>query len=310
MRIHQEYLIENRGVEIRRRKAVMRRKIAILIVAALFLLQVTNCQIKMNERGITTMKTVEELFEREMKSRKIPYHYDNNEDLYKIDYNGKLYKVSIDNVKKDYEQSQDPETVSYFVEQILKVFENQKKPLWGEIKQDIYPYVVVNDETYENFIFEYISQDLAKTHIIAGREGSIEWISRDMLKEWNISEDVLKDTAKTNMLKLLDSAKLEIIGKDKKKAGFVSLKKDFLNASTILSPSFRSLVENDLGWPVLAVIPCRDFIIVFNEKDEFTLNRFEQKVVTDYKNSPYPLTTEILKISDEGITVIGKYPVH
>jgi hypothetical protein len=79
-------------------------------------------------------------------------------------------------------------------------------------------------------------------------------------------------------------------------------------ASTIFSPNFKEFVKDDLGWPVLAVIPCRDFIYVLPEKDKALLNRMGGVVQNEYRKSGYPITTEVFKISDDGIEAIGKYP--
>jgi len=76
----------------------------------------------------------------------------------------------------------------------------------------------------------------------------------------------------------------------------------------ILAPSFREWVEPHLAWPVCVVVPCRDFIYVFKE-DQDLFGRLGGVVVREFKESGYPLTTEVLRISDEGIEAIGAYPV-
>jgi len=62
-----------------------------------------------------------------------------------------------------------------------------------------------------------------------------------------------------------------------------------------------------LTWPVLVVIPCRDFIYVL-EQDQELINRIGRVVVEEFQNSGYPITTEVLRISDDGIEVIGRFP--
>jgi hypothetical protein len=72
----------------------------------------------------------------------------------------------------------------------------------------------------------------------------------------------------------------------------------------------KEKLNKDFGFPFYAVIPVRDFCYIFSEKDfEFFSNRIGEVVVEEYKNSGYPITTEILKFTENGIKSVGKYPV-
>ena len=55
------------------------------------------------------------------------------------------------------------------------------------------------------------------------------------------------------------------------------------------------------------VVPCRDFIYVLQEKSAL-VNRIGSVVVREYKSSGYPLTTEVLRVSSDGIEAIGAFP--
>jgi hypothetical protein len=79
-------------------------------------------------------------------------------------------------------------------------------------------------------------------------------------------------------------------------------------ASVIFAPGFKRFASKKLEWPILAVIPCRDFIYILSEKDKALLNRMGQVVQKEYRESGYQITTEVLKVSDEGIKAIGKFP--
>jgi hypothetical protein len=81
-----------------------------------------------------------------------------------------------------------------------------------------------------------------------------------------------------------------------------------LKASLIFAPAFRRFVEADVGWPVLVVIPCRDFIYLLAEQDQALLGRMGGVVQKEFRESGYPITTEVLRLSDQGIEAIGKFP--
>ena len=107
------------------------------------------------------------------------------------------------------------------------------------------------------------------------------------------------------MNRLLDGKRLEVQKIDGMKLGLVPITSVF-KASIIFAPNFRTFVSTELEWPVLAVLPCRDFIYVLSEKDKALLNRMGAVVQREYRESGYPITTEVLKISDNGIKAIGK----
>ena len=78
-------------------------------------------------------------------------------------------------------------------------------------------------------------------------------------------------------------------------------------ASVIFAQAFKRLVEDEFGWPVLVVIPCRDFIYVVADNSPL-LGKMGSVVVKEFRNSGYPITTEVLRVSDEGIEAIGQFP--
>ena len=73
----------------------------------------------------------------------------------------------------------------------------------------------------------------------------------------------------------------------------------------------KNKIESDFGFPFYAVIPVRDFCYIFSENDfAFFSERIGKVVVDEYKQSGYPITTEILKFTDEGVETVGQYPVE
>ncbi len=129
-----------------------------------------------------------------------------------------------------------------------------------------------------------------------------------MLQDWGVSEDAAVAAAGINMDRLLQGKELELAGEiDGMSLGMVPVDSVF-KASVIFAPGFKRFVSQKLDWPVLAVIPCRDFIYVLAEKDKALLNRMGDVVQREYRESGYPITTEVFRVSDKGIEAIGKFP--
>jgi hypothetical protein len=56
------------------------------------------------------------------------------------------------------------------------------------------------------------------------------------------------------------------------------------------------------------VVPCRDFEYVNSVKDGGFLGRLGGVVVKQYRESGYPITKDVLEVSNAGIVAIGKFP--
>lgn len=165
-----------------------------------------------------------------------------------------------------------------------------------------------SDHNFGDTIHYKISNDVAKVLVLTDlNEGKITWISSKMISDWKVTQAEVERNANENMAKLLKGKRPEVKEVDGQKLGMVPVQSVF-KASTIFSPNFKEFVSSDIGWPVFAVIPCRDFIYILPEKDKSLLNRIGGIVQNEYRSSGYPITTEILKISDNGIEAIGKYP--
>jgi hypothetical protein len=69
----------------------------------------------------------------------------------------------------------------------------------------------------------------------------------------------------------------------------------------------KQKVQRAIGWPIYAVVPCRDFAYIFATQDEGLIPRLGNVVVNECERSGYPITTEVLRISDTGTTAVGSF---
>jgi hypothetical protein len=90
------------------------------------------------------------------------------------------------------------------------------------------------------------------------------WVTEGMCRSWGVSPEDVEARALANQDRLLDGIELEIHDVDGDKLGAVPVAGPY-KASVIFSERFRSFVELELGWPVLVVIPCRDFLFALAE---------------------------------------------
>lgn len=75
-------------------------------------------------------------------------------------------------------------------------------------------------------------------------------------------------------------------------------------ASLLLAPALRELIAPKLGWPLLAVAPTRDFLIMWPADKPELAPQLGRTVSREYHGSPHPLSTEVFRL-DGRITAVG-----
>lgn len=218
-------------------------------------------------------------------------------------------KVSLDNVRRDYERDKDKSRISDLVQTLIS-YSIEIPSKWVDAKNDIYISLFPNDYEFNDFINHKITDEFSKVYIHSGND-KFTWITADDLKTWGITEAELDRQASINADNLLAKPKIEIEAIENHKLGLVAVEHATLKGALLFAPAMKEKVKADFGFPFYAVIPVRDFCYIFSEKDyAFFSERIGKVVVEEYKQSGYPITTEILKFTDKGVEAVGQYPVE
>lgn len=218
-------------------------------------------------------------------------------------------KISLDNVRRNYERDNDIDHISDLVKVVASY--STGLPEWEEAKNDIYISLFPKNDDTDNksFLFKEITDEFGKVYVHAG-DSKLSWISENDLKKWNITEEELEGLANQNADRLLKDTIIEIETVDGHQLGLIETKHISLKGALLFAPGMKKKIEKDFGYPFYAVIPARDFCYIFAEGDfDFFIPRMGKVVVNEYTQSGYPITTEVLKFSDNGVEAIGKYSV-
>jgi uncharacterized protein YtpQ (UPF0354 family) len=251
------------------------------------------------------MLSAQDIFEAELSKREIPFHHSHEEGIYKVIVDGVEITVNLENVSRDFDREHNPEIIIHFVEQTINIF---KLPHWESAQSLVYFSAEPSDYDFGETIHYPVTTEVTKVLVLTDvTEAKITWITPGMLQDWQVSQKDVEAAAQQNMAKLLENKQPEVHEIDGVKLGMIPIQSVF-KASIMFSPAFKAFVAHDIGWPVFVVIPCRDFMYVLAEKDKAFLNRLGTVVQKEYRTSGYPITTEVLRASDDGIEAIGKYP--
>jgi hypothetical protein len=223
--------------------------------------------------------------------------------------NGELtLKISLDNVRRNYERDKDESHISDLVQTLIS-YSIELPPKWTEAKDEIFISLFPNDHEFEDFLHVKITDEFSKVYVHSGQD-KLTWITKDDLKKWNITQTELDRQANTNADKLLETTPITFDTIENRKLGLIEVEHTTLKGALLFAPTMKEKVKTEFGFPFYAVIPVRDFCYIFSEKDfNFFSGRLGKVVVDEYKQSGYPITTEILKFTDKGVEAVGKYPV-
>jgi hypothetical protein len=279
------------------------RAASTIILAIVLLASITNVACCGKGKRVQSAR---ETFESELRTRNVSFTGPDDQGLYKLELERGVVTVTLDNIARNYERDGDPEAIGRFVDQILAAF---VLPEWERAKSLLFFSAEPSDHKFGDTIRWQVSESVCKVLVLTDlQEGRITWVTPNMLGDWGISQEVAVESARANMDKLLQGIEPEIAGEiDGMPIGIIPLGSVF-KAATIFAPGFKAFISKKLEWPVLAVIPCRDFIYIISEKDKALLNRMGAVVQREYRQSGYPITTEVLRVSDDGIEAVGRFP--
>ena len=241
-------------------------------------------------------------FKSQVESRGMKIEFVDKTGLIHVSQGELTMKISLDNVRKDYERYKDKTIISNFTQTILLPIELPEE--WSDAKDDIYISLFTNNFEFEDIIYKKITEDFSKIYVYVER-GQRKWISKDDITKWGISEFELDTQANNNADKLLNHIQIQYYSIENRKLGVIDVAR---TSALLFAPAMKEKVKVDIGFPFFAVIPVIDLCYVFSEQDfDFLAERIGKIVVDEYSQSGYPITTEILKFTDNGVEVEGKF---
>ena len=157
------------------------------------------------------------------------------------------------------------------------------------------------DGPLDDTLHDPVSDQVALVLVLASPdETQIRWISHATATEWGRTKDELLAVASDNMTALVAQAEITFDTIDGHKLGMIGTEWQAYKAALLYSRGLKEKVEPVLGWPVFAVMPCRDFVFLVPAAAQELLARVGPVVVKEYGQGAYPLSTEVFEITDAG----------
>jgi len=251
------------------------------------------------------------LFLRELdvnKIRLLEQHEGTNDFV--LEVRGQPVTVSLDELTYDFERDADPQLVVRFIGSLLEV--EGSLPEWTKARSRLFLSVEAIREGAKDLLAAEVSKLLALTVVHAGNDDRrLTSVTRSQVAAWHVTEAEVMQAAKQNLANLVDETPLEVrtIG-TLTTATFAS--RSFFKPAFVFSENLKQKVIRQLGWPVLAMLPCREdtFLVPANflEKEAEETQKLLNFVIQEFLESRQSLTPELLRISDDGVEALAYSP--
>jgi hypothetical protein len=256
---------------------------------------------------MSSLRTVTDLFIKELASRGLPSPQTLEDGHLALDLHGLTVNISLDNIAREFARDNDPKHIVHFVDQMLISLLRPVPSTWAEAEAGIRFAAEPTRCEFGDSIRVTITDTLVRVLVHVDKEEKhFTWLTPALLKSWQVSQDRAEEAARRNLARLLDATPLEVTLIDGSPLGMLATH-SASKASLLFSPNLKQAVADKLGWPILMMIPSRGFAYLIAEKDSALLGRVAPAVIDEYRRGAYPISTEVFRVDDHGIRAIGRF---
>ncbi|MBP9205715.1 MAG: hypothetical protein KBG28_17210 [Kofleriaceae bacterium] len=228
--------------------------------------------------------------------------------------------VSLANAVRDYARERDPAVIATFAARVGEVARPGANsigdPTWAEVEHRVYWMLEATTTDPGDTLGAPLSPALRRALVwTSPDEDFYAFITPAQRDRWGIDDAALRARADRNQDALLAGkacATDELVTEAGARVaiGMIPVATG-LKASTILAPSFKAFAQGAVGWPLYAVVPCRDFCLLVGaaaaDATPEVFDRLGAITVREFTGSGYPLAPELLRLDDDGIRAVGAF---
>jgi hypothetical protein len=257
------------------------------------------------------------LFERRLRSRGAWFAFDVDTDTYRIaNADGLESAISLSNAVREFAGDGDIYRAIRFADNMLLAVGYPKD--WSTVRHQVLWDIQSSMLEGQSDLTYHLSDQTHQVPVIFDPETKhILFLDSHMLIEMNVREEMVEQAAYENLCAEAWNAVFIVREYAGVKYAIVTTHLPS-KASLILAPNLREIVEPNLGWPLFAVIPRRDFMFLYDARcfDRGAEDIFKKVpglgniVLEEFELGAYPLSTEIFKITDQGVRAVAEYRRH
>ncbi len=245
-----------------------------------------------------------EAFEKELQGRGLVFVRDQSSGRYRVTVQGRELDVSLENLERLYSRSNDPSAIAAFVDAIVSTGQEERP----EISRDrLFWILEPNDHKLPPPFRHPVSKQADRVLVHIPIDGAIvSWVTDDMLSRIGLSVEEAGAIAFDNLAMELDKVSVEEL--DVGKVTLVTFGTELpCKTALLLAPNLAESLEKMMEVPAMAVAPDRDFLYIWPSKHTDFAGKLAGVVTREFAEAPYPLSTEVFKITGKGIEAVGAF---
>ncbi|MBK9187656.1 MAG: DUF1444 family protein [Phycisphaerales bacterium] len=126
-------------------------------------------------------------------------------------------------------------------------------------------------------------------------------ITTEQLVRWRLTVEDVEELARTNLDDYAPDLEIQLVeSKEGGRAAIVSQHDGYDAARLLLSGLFDRLAPQ-LGGDFLVAVPARDMFVAFSPGPNAFVSRLRDRVETDFKRLPYPITPDFYYVTRDGV---------
>lgn len=221
---------------------------------------------------------------------------------------GKSAMINLENVAEHYAETGDDEALDDFVAHVAAALNPEGSSCgvpdsWEEAREHIYyamrPYDAERLPAFYDNLTEYCIR-----YLILETDRMNMWLTPEMLENWDVTEEDVRQAADENGDRLLAETELVVQEGSQGAIGYFALEDESLNAALLFAPSFGERAGERFGWPLYAVMPNSWRFCVFSKKDYSTLEENIRDFVEHFYDDSKCVTPELLEVGPGGISPV------
>jgi len=184
--------------------------------------------------------------------------------------------LSLDSIQKELSEVRLAKRIEKLIESATAL---DSSPTWAVVRDSVFWCLEPTDYKDKPELSSSVSEHCIRCLVIDDQvRGRITWINQTDLARWQVSRDELESRASDNLNSELARATLHL--NEAQGIQFLMLGSRLaFKASLLLASALRGKVEPEIGWPIYAIAPSRDFLWMWGEKDHPTFTNLLGSVV-------------------------------
>ncbi len=167
-------------------------------------------------------------------------------------------------------------------------------------ESDIAPDMIIAD----------FADGLKKAVVYTSDEETVHFLDGNILKRWDVPPEVVFSAADRNMCRILSRAEINeetICGNIR--ALDIKINSPVFCSSLILCNDFRTAVSERFGEKFFVVAPSRESLLVLKNITRGIIEGLGTVILSDYRKSKTPLTTDVLLFTPQEIRTAGHFSI-